>query len=74
MPSIPIIHVSKLIRILTKAGYTIDKSKGKGSHVKLYGHDGTSIVIPKTLDSPGVRRTITKFLTKQGTDIDKLFK
>jgi len=73
MPSIPVIQVKKLIRILSKVGYTVDESKGKGSHAKLYGFDGSSITIPKTLNSPRVRSSIAKYLIKQGTNIDKIF-
>jgi predicted RNA binding protein YcfA (HicA-like mRNA interferase family) len=49
MPSIPLIKTEKLIRILLKNGFSVDRSKGKGSHVKLYGKDGKTMTIPKSL-------------------------
>ena len=73
MPSIPLIKTEKLIRILKKYGFTVDESKGKGSHAKLYGFDGSSTTIPRNLDSPSVRSSIGRFLTAQGKDLDEMF-
>ena len=73
MPSIPIIKTEKLIRILIKHGFTVDISKGKGSHAKLYGFDGSFMIIPRNLDAPSVRSSIGKFLIDQGKDLDEMF-
>jgi predicted RNA binding protein YcfA (HicA-like mRNA interferase family) len=74
MPSFPPISSALLIKKLKKFGFSVDESKGKGSHAKLYGHDGKTTTIPKSLDSPSTRSSIAKFLIDQGVNLDEMFK
>lgn len=70
--NIPVIKTEKLIRILEKLGFTVDKGKGKGSHVKIFGKDGKFTIAPRSLDSISTRKSIAKFLISQGIDINEI--
>ena len=73
MPSLPIIKTEKLIRVLRSIGFTVDETKGKGSHAKAYGKSGTFTIIPKNLDAPKTRSSIAKFLISEGVNIEEVF-
>lgn len=74
MPSFPPVRQSKLIKALRRLGYTVDESKGKGSHAKFYGFDGRSMTIPASLESPSTRGKIAQYLIAQGTNMEELAK
>ena len=61
MPSLPIIKTEKLIRILRSIGFTVDETKGKGSHAKAYGKSGRFTIIPKNLDAPKTEVQLQNF-------------
>ena len=74
MPKLPAsIKRKKLIKALGRLGFLVDKSKGDGSHYKLYSLDKSrSITIPKSLEGIHTRKTLETFIEKDISDIQKL--
>ncbi|MBP7113881.1 MAG: type II toxin-antitoxin system HicA family toxin [Candidatus Peribacteraceae bacterium] len=60
------------MKALNSYGFTIDSTKGKGSHYKLYSFDKKkTMTVPKSLESPYVRNQIAKFIEDQGIDLEE---
>lgn len=74
MPKLPpSLTRDKLIKGLRRLGFLIDKSKGDGSHYKLYSLDKSrSITIPKNLESIRTRGTLEKFIVADIGKIEEL--
>ena len=74
MPRLPpSIHRNRLVKALLRIGFAIDKSRGNGSHYKMYSLDGKrSITIPKHLESMDTRKSIEEFVANDIGDIQKL--
>ena len=83
MPELPPLKRDRLIKALKKLGFTVDKSKGKGSHYKVYPRAGLNnqetrkfhfFTVPKKISGPGIRIDLAKFLKENGVDIESFKK
>ena len=70
MPDFPEVPQERVARALARLGFTIDKTKGKGGHYKVYGPSGLFTILPSHLKAKGTRSSIAKFVIAEGVSLE----
>lgn len=70
MPDFPEVSQDRLARTLRRLGFTVDTSKGKGGHYKVYGPSGKATIVPSHLHAKGTRHSIAKFIIAEGINFE----
>ena len=70
MPDFPEVPQERAARALERLGFTVDRSKGKGGHFKVYGPSGAFTILPSHLRAKGTRSSIAKFVMAEGVDLE----
>lgn len=70
MPDFPEVPQERVARALTRLGFTVDKTKGKGGHYKVYGPSGACTILPSHLRAKGTRSSIAKFVIAEGVSLE----
>jgi predicted RNA binding protein YcfA (HicA-like mRNA interferase family) len=70
MPDFPEVPQQRVARALEKIGCTVDRSKGKGGHYKVYGQSGKFTILPSHLKAKGTRHSIVKFILDEGINFE----
>lgn len=58
MPDFPEVPQQRAAKALEKLGFTVDRSKGKGGHFKVFGPSGRFTILPSHLKASGTRHSI----------------
>jgi predicted RNA binding protein YcfA (HicA-like mRNA interferase family) len=70
VPDFPEVPQERAARALERLGFTVDRSKGKGVHYKVYGPKGGFTILPGHLKAKGTRSSIAKFIMAAGVDLE----
>ena len=70
MPDFPEVPQERAARALERLGFSVDRSKGKGGHYKVYGPSGAFTIVPSHLHAKGTRSSIAKFVMAEGVDLE----
>ncbi len=70
MPDFPEVPQQRAAKALEKLGFTVDRSKGKGGHYKVYGPSGKFTILPSHLKAKGTRHAIAKFIMQEGIKLE----
>ncbi|MEK7563710.1 MAG: hypothetical protein AAB544_04950 [Patescibacteria group bacterium] len=70
MPDFPEVPQERVARALTRLGFTVDKTKGKGGHYKVYGPSGAFTILPSHLRTKGTRSSIARFVIAEGVNLE----
>lgn len=70
MPDFPEVPQERAARALERLGFTVDRTKGKGGHYKVYGPSGACTILPGHLKAKGTRSSIAKFIMSEGIDLE----